>query len=96
MTSAITSKRPRMPRDEAIRLGKEIYKRDILPKVKDNHFGEYVAIEVKTGDWEIADSTMDAVDRLRARNPESDDILCERVGFRTARSFGGSSRSLIK
>ena len=39
---------------------------------------------------------MDAVDRLRARNPESDDILCERVGFRTARSFGGSSRSLIK
>ena len=96
MTTTQTPKRPRMPRKKIIRLGKEIYKRDILPKVKDDHFGEYVAIEVKTGDWEIADSTMDAVDRLRERNPESDDILCERVGFRTARSFGGSSRSLIK
>ena len=46
---------PRRPRKEAVRLGKEIYKRDILPQVEANHFGEYVAIDVETGDWTVAD-----------------------------------------
>ena len=42
---------PRRPREEAIRLGKEIYERDILPHVEADHFGEYVAIDIETGDW---------------------------------------------
>ena len=96
MTNAQTLTRPRMPRKEVIRLGKEIYKRDILPQVEDDHFGEYVAIDVETGDWEISETEMDAVDRLRERRPAAIDVLVERVGFRAARSFGGSSRSLIK
>ena len=96
MTNAQTPTRPRMPRKEAIRLGKEIYKRDILPQVEEDHFGEYVAIDVVTGDWEISDATMEAVDRLRERRPDAVDVLVERVGFRALRSFGGSSLSLIK
>ena len=96
MTNAQTLTRPRMPRKEVIRLGKEIYKRDILPQVEDDHFGEYVAIDVETGDWEISETEMDAVDRLRERLPNAINVMCERVGFRAPVSFGGSSRSLIK
>ena len=96
MTNAQTPTRPRMPRKEAIRLGKEIYNRDILPQVEEDHFGEYVAIEVESGEWEISETSMNAVKRLRERRPAAIDVLVERVGFRAARSFGGSSRSLIK
>ena len=84
----------RRPRKEAIRLGKEIYEREILPQVEAEHFGEYVAIDVETGDWAVADSTLVAVELLRAKRPDAVDVLCERVGFRALRSFGaGSLRS---
>ena len=84
----------RRPRKEAIRLGKEIYEREILPQVEAEHFGEYVAIDVETGNWAVADSTLVAVELLRAKRPDAVDVLCERVGFRALRSFGaGSLRS---
>ena len=95
MPNAQTPMGPRMPPKEVIRLGHEIYMRDILPNAKDERFGEYVAIDVATGDWEIAEKELDALDRLRERHPNAVDVMFERVGFRTFRSFGGSSRSLI-
>ena len=91
MTDAKTPARPRRPREEAVRLGKEIYKRDILPQVEADHFGEYVAIDVETGDWAVADTTRVAVERLRAQRPEAVDVLMERVGYRALRSFGAGS-----
>ena len=94
MSNARTSPKSRRPREEAVRLGKEIYERDILPKVKAGHFGEYVAIDIETGDWAVADTTRIAVERLRAKHPHAVDVLCERVGYRALRSFGaGSLRS---
>ena len=91
MTNAKTPARPRRPREEAVRLGKEIYKRDILPQVEADHFGEYVAIDVETGDCAVADTTRVAVERLRAKRPEAVDVLMERVGYRALRSFGAGS-----
>ena len=85
------AKPSRRPRDEAVRLGKAIYERDILPVVEADHFGEYVAIDVETGDWTVADTTRVAVERLRVRRPDAIDILCERVGYRALRSFGAGS-----
>jgi len=76
--------------NETIRLGKEIYKREILPKVKDDHFGEYVAIDVLTGEWEMAETEWDAVDRLRERCPDAVNVMTERVGYRAPTSFGGA------
>ena len=81
----------RRPRKEAIRLGKEIYERDIRPQVEADRCGEYVAIDVETGDWAMADTTRAAVERLRARRPDAVDILMERVGYRALRSFGAGS-----
>ena len=91
MTNPKTSPKSRRPREEAVRMGKEIYERAILPQVEANHFGEYVAIDVETGDWTIADTTRAAVERLRARRPDTVDVLCERVGYRALRSFGAGS-----
>lgn len=90
MTNAQTPLRPRMSIDKTIRLGREIYKREILPQVKDDHFGEYVAIDAATGEWEMAETEMDAVDRLQERCPDAVDVMTERVGFRAPVSFGGA------
>ena len=89
MTNLKTHPEPRRPLEETTRLGREIYKQTILPQVEADHFGEYVAIDVETGDWAMADSTLVAVQRLRVRHPDAADILCERVGYKALRSFGG-------
>jgi hypothetical protein len=86
-----TPVRQRRPRKEAVRLGKEIYQRDILPQVETDHFGEYVAIDVETGNWAVADTTRVAVERLREQRPDAVAVLCEKVGYRALRSFGAGS-----
>ncbi len=83
--------RPRRPREETARLGKEIYERDIRGQVEADHFGESVAIDVDSGSWAVADSEGAAVDRLRAMRPGAVDVLMERVGYRALRSFGAGS-----
>lgn len=91
MNHAKTPGRPRRPREKAARLGREIYERDILPQVEADHLGEYVAIDVETREWAIADSESGVVDRLRAQCPGAVDVLVERVGYRAIRSFGAGS-----
>ena len=82
---------PRLPREEAARLGKEIYERDIRPHVEADHHGEIVAIDVDSGRWAVADGETAAVDRLREMRPTAVNVLCERVGYRALRSFGARS-----
>ena len=82
---------PRRPSEETARLGREIYRRDILPQVESEHFGEYVVIDVDSGNWAVADSEIAAVDRLRTMHPSAVNVLCERVGYRALRSFGAGS-----
>ena len=91
MSEAGTPARQRRPRKEAVRLGKEIYQRDILPHVEADHFGEYVAIDVDSGNWVVADREIAAAERMRAMCPGAVNVLMERVGYRALRSFGAGS-----
>ena len=80
----------RRSREETARLGRKIYERHIRPLVDADHHGEVVAIDVDSGNWTVAGGEIDAVDRLLEQHPGAD-IWCERVGYRTLRSFGGGS-----
>ena len=91
MSETGTPARQRRPREEAVRLGKEIYQRDILPQVEAEHFGEVVAIDVDSREWAVGDNVIAATDRLREKRPDAVNVLCERVGHRTLYRFGGSS-----
>ena len=82
---------PTRPSAEIVRLGKEMYERDIRRQVEANHSGEVVAIDVDSGRWSIDSEVLEAVDSLRARCPEAINVFCERVGYRTLDSFGGGS-----
>lgn len=82
---------PRYPKEEFARRGDAIYERDILPHLKPRDKGKYVAIDIETGEYEIADNELAAVDQLRARLPDPQPWLV-RVGYRYTRHFGGHAR----
>ena len=58
--------------EEARRLGEAIYERDIRPQVEATHRGEYVAIDLDSGDYAIGDMVVTASKRLRERRPDAD------------------------
>ena len=91
MTNAKTAARQRRPKEETARLGDEIYRRDIRAQVEADHDGEYVAIDVDSGNWAIAESELAASDLLLAQCPDAIDVWLLRVGYRAVASIGGGS-----
>jgi hypothetical protein len=78
-------------RDERIsRIGHEIYETQLRPKVEtDENIGKLIAIDIKTGDYEIGDKLITAVERLQARRPDAE-IWSERIGYNAVYAVGGS------
>ena len=91
MTNAETAARQRRPKEETARLGDEIYRRGIRAQVEADHDGEYVAIDVDSGNWAIAESELAASDLLLAQCPDAIDVWLLRVGYRAVASIGGGS-----
>ena len=91
MTNAETAARQRRPKEETARLGDEIYRRDIRAQVEADHDGEYVAIDVDSGNWAIAESELAASDLLLPQCPDAIDVWLLRVGYRAVASIGGGS-----
>jgi hypothetical protein len=85
-----TTKR-RYPKEEFARRGDAIYAKVVRPQLKDKDLGKYAAIDIETGDYEIATNELTAGDRLVARLPEAQ-IWMVRVGSRYVHRFGGRER----
>ena len=84
---------PRRGIEDTVRLGREIYERDIRHKVEPEHIGKIVAIDVDSGCWALGDDPVVpdeevAIMRLREQKLEAMDTYCERVGYQALRSFG--------
>ena len=91
MANTETPSPRRRPREETARLGDEIYRRDVKRQVEADHDGEYVAIDVESGNWAIAGSELAASDSLRAQCPDAIDVWLLRVGYSAVASIGGGS-----
>ena len=91
MVNAETPARERRPKEETARIGDEIYRRDVKAQVEAVHDGEYVAIDVDSGHWAIAESELAASDILLAQCPNATDVWLLRVGYRAVASIGGGS-----
>ena len=89
MKEAGTPSRQRKPKEETARLGDEIYRRDVKAQVESRHDGEYIAIDVDSGTWAVAESELAASDSLRAQCPDAIDVWLLRVGYRAVASIGG-------
>ncbi|MYA49504.1 MAG: hypothetical protein F4047_05610 [Caldilineaceae bacterium SB0670_bin_27] len=85
----MTTPTRRLP-EETARLGEEIYERNIRQHVEPGRVGEFVAIDVNSRDYSIADSEVAAAEQLRERHPEAR-VWLMRAGYRALGSFGGGS-----
>jgi hypothetical protein len=81
----------RYSKDEFARRGDSIYEKDMLPKLAAKDVGKFLAIDVETGEYEIAADEMKAGNRLRARIPDAQ-IWMVRVGHRSVHRIGGQQR----
>ena len=75
----------RMSSEETVRLGKEIYERDIRHQVEADHVGKIVAIDVDSGSWAMGHDELAARTLLRTKASAG-----RRRPVRTGRLFGGS------
>ena len=57
--------------DNAPAIGRAIYREKIHPTLGPEHKGKIVVIDVKSGDYEIADRHITAARRLRKRRPDA-------------------------
>src|SRR4051794_10540488 len=60
----------RYPKEELARRGREIYERDVKPRLEKADEGKFVLIDIESGDWEMDSDEMGAPDRLYARRPD--------------------------
>jgi hypothetical protein len=70
-------------RDELGRRGGELFERVVRPALRPEDDGKYVAIDIKTGEFEIDASDYAAVMRLRGRLTDPE-VWLERAGFPAA------------
>ena len=76
------------PKDAAA-IGRAIYNEKIRDTLGPEYLGKIVAIDVHSGDYEIADKGIDATMGLLVRQPNAF-IWRERVGFNAVHSMGGA------
>ena len=86
-------RQPRYSKEEFAQRGDQIYQNEIRQKVEADNHGKIVAIDIETGDFEVAESPMLAVDQLYERKPDAQPWVI-RIGHRAVFRFG--SRSLRK
>ena len=91
MMNPETPARQRRPKEETARLGDEIYRRHVKSQVESSYDGDYVAIDVDSGNWAVAESELAASDSLLAQCPNAIDVWLLRVGYRAVASIGGGS-----
>ena len=84
---------PRYSKEEHARRGADLYERQVRPRVEDGNRGRIVAIDIETGAFEVADETLAASRRLRARCPDAQ-IWCVRIGYPAVHRFGPRVRTV--
>ncbi|MBX3385724.1 MAG: hypothetical protein KF768_04055 [Phycisphaeraceae bacterium] len=82
---------PDAARDALMVRAREIYERKIRHVLEPGHVGEFVSIDVKTGDFEFGTSHLEVVRRAVARFG-ADRVVTLRVGAAATYRIGFSAR----
>jgi hypothetical protein len=86
----MTVRQPRYSKEEFARRGNEIYESQVRPQVEADNYGKIVAIDIETGDFEIADDLLVASKRLSERLPDAQTWFV-RIGHLAVDHFGARS-----
>ena len=82
---------PPVAHEEIARRGREHYDRVLRAELEPEHTGEFLVLDVETGDYELDESQLAAFDRAEARHPDGVFYIL-RVGYRTATRIGAQLR----
>jgi hypothetical protein len=85
---------PRYSPEEFARRGEAFYQNDIRPQIEAGNKGKIVAIDIESGEYEIAEDTMAAADWLLARRPDAK-IWFIRIGYPALHRIGGHPRRRV-
>jgi hypothetical protein len=88
------SPQPLYSKEEFARRGDDIYEHTVLPRLKPEDQGKFVAIDIQTEAFEIDHDELAASDRLLAKHPNAQTWL-KRVGSRYVRRFGPRAGSSL-
>lgn len=76
-----------LTKHEIVALGKQIYSERLKSELERDHLGKFVAIDVLTGEFEIAEEDLDASLRMLERRPGAQ-LFGIRIGQAAAYRFG--------
>lgn len=74
--------------DEIVRRGQALYDQRIRARLEPGDDGKFVAVDIETGDFEVAPDELTASKQVQARHPEAA-ICLLRVGHASAYRIGG-------
>ncbi len=79
--------------EEIARRGQDRYEREIRTQVEGQagNLGKMLALDIDSGDYELGDDSLAALDRLNARRPDAA-VYIVRVGYSTAVRIGVGRR----
>jgi hypothetical protein len=83
-------RQPRYSKEEFAQRGDYLYENQIRPQVEAKNYGRIVAIDIETGEFELADDTMIATRQLYERLPDAQPWVV-RIGYRAVHRFGARS-----
>lgn len=69
-----------LTKEEIVQRGNEIYENSLRSKIEEGNLGKVVAIDVRTGEFELASNAIISSNNLRTRLPEAL-IFVLRVGY---------------
>jgi hypothetical protein len=87
----MASLKRRYSKEEIAQRGDAIYQCSVHPHLKAEDDGRFVAIDIESGTYEIAEGELEAGNRLRKHFPEAQ-IWIVRVGSAYVHRFGGRER----
>jgi hypothetical protein len=81
------SRELRYDKEAVARRGTEIYQRVVKPQLRPGDKGRFVAIDIETDAFEVADTMRVAYQRLQERCPDAQ-VWGVRAGYVAVRGFG--------
>ncbi|NUQ63738.1 MAG: hypothetical protein HUU20_14770 [Pirellulales bacterium] len=89
----MSTRQPCYSKEEHARRGTEIYDQRVRAQVESGNQGRIVAIDVDSGDFELAEDSLAAASQLLVRHPDAQ-IWCVRIGYPAVHRFGPRTRAV--
>lgn len=77
-----------LSRSEIVRRGEEIYERDLRAQLEPASNGQFLVLDIETGEYELDPDETLALQRAMIKRPDGTRFI-KRVGFSAAHRLGG-------